>query len=368
MNSIVTRRLVIALAALIAAGVAGRYVVTPSTTPNELRVLAWVGYEEDDLVQAFSKDTGINLKVRTAASGDAVVAMLAAQPKDFDVIILDPEYIQKLAPTGAISPVQSEAVDWTGIPKIVQDCRTCRFDGKLYGVPLRFGANGLVYNSEKFSKDEVASLQVLWSEKAKGRVGLFDWYLPNMGLMSLAAGNGTSPYDIDEDQLARTTAEMQKLRPNVRSFFSSPRDLLSALASGEIWIVPIGGESFTGLLRGDGKPIDWTIPEEGGIRWTESALIPSSNTNPEMAMRYINWMLSPSGQKLLATRRAYYGFPVNSLAIAQLPKAVKDVFHVANGDDVVRIYSQLRTRQLPQKQPPSEWQDIWEQFKAVGSN
>ena len=336
-----------------------------SEGPNkELRILAWVGYEEDDFVSAFTKDTGIKVKIRTAAGGDAVMALFTAQPDEFDVIILDPEFIQKLAPSGRIRALDPKDYSWDGYPEAVQNHPAIRVDGKLYGVPLRFGSNGLVFNTTHISPEEANSYEVLWSDKVNGKVGIWDWYLPNMGVVSLLAGNPDTPYHLNDAELQNVVARLAALRPRVHSIHASPRDMLAALAAEDTWIVPAGGEWVAGLLRADGHPVDWTVPNEGGIMWMETALIPAKAERMEIANEFIRWVQSPRGQALLAVRRAYYGAPCNVKAIPLLSVEVQDVLHIHSEDDLVRLFRNLRTRKLPQNQPPEKWQDIWERFKA----
>ncbi len=331
---------------------------------KELRVLAWVGYEEDDFVSAFTKDTGIRVKIRTAAGGDAVMALFTANPDEFDVVILDPEYIQKLAPAGRIRPLDPTDYSWDGYPDAVRNHPAIRVDGKLYGIPLRFGSNGLVFNTKHISREEANSYEVLWSDKVKGRIGIWDWYLPSMGVISLLAGNRETPYRLNDAELQNVVDRLKTLRPRVRSIHASPRDMLAALAAGDTWIVPAGGEWVAGLLRADGHPIDWTVPKEGGIMWMETALIPAKAERINLATQFIRWVQSPRGQALLATRRAYYGVPCNAHAIPLLSAEVQDVLHIHSKDDLLQLFRKLRTRELPQNQPPEKWQDIWEQFKA----
>lgn len=331
---------------------------------REVRVLAWVGYDEDDLLSAFTADTGIGVRVRTAAGGDAVMAIFTAQPDEFDLVILDPEYIQKLAPAGRIRALDSGAFSWDGYSEQVRNHPALRVDGKLFGIPLRFGSNGLVFNTEHVSREQANTYEVLWSDEVQGRIGIWDWYLPSMGVISLLDGSRETPYRLNDTQFEKLINRLRTLRPRVRAIHAAPRDMLAALAAGDTWIVPAGGEWVAGLLRADGHPIDWTVPREGGIMWMETALIPTSAERVELATQFIRWMQSPRGQALLATRRAYYGVPCNAEAIPLLSPEVQDVLHVHSQEDLVELFGSLRTRELPQNQPPERWQDIWERFKS----
>jgi len=292
------------------------------------------------------------------------MAIFAAQPREFDIVIVDPEFIQRLAPAGRLRAIDPESVSWEGYPPVLRDCAPCRVDGQLYGVPLRFGSNGLVFDTTRVSRQEASTYSVLWSRNLRGRIGIWDWYLPSMGVLSLAAGNSVEPYRIDARGLDSLTALLRSLRSRVKSIHATPRDMLASLQTGDTWIVPAGGEWVAGLLRAQGRPVDWVVPREGGIMWMETALIPRDSPQPDLAMRFIRWAQTPEAQALLAVRRAYYGDPCNTNAIPLLPRNVRDVLHVHSDSELVRLVGSLHTRELPQLQDPAVWQGIWERFKA----
>ena len=165
--------------------------------------------------------------------------------------------------------------------------------GKLYGVMTSFGYLGLTYNTEKLTPKDVTSYKVLWDEKVKGQVGMYDWYLPPMLCLSLYNGN-RPPFDITDEQFAKLKATLLSLKDQMVGI-GSFSGTFSMLSQGEAWAFVGTGAWLTTLLKKDGVPVADVIPEEGGIQWTEAMTLVKGSRNSELAIKFLQYMASPRG-------------------------------------------------------------------------
>jgi spermidine/putrescine transport system substrate-binding protein len=332
-----------------------------------LRVLAWIGYDEPDFISLAESRTGLRIQVKTFVGGDQMFALLQQDPVAYDVVVVDPEYVQKLITLKSIQPLPAEKFDFSDYFPTFRRFPLC-YDatGRLYAVLVRFGVNGLLYNTEHITAEEASSYAVLWSEKMRGHVVLFDWYLPNMGVISRITGNRDNPYRITDEQLTSIRERLDRLRPQVLAVQSSFSEMISALASGEAWAQPTAGESLASTLRGMGKPFDWTVPREGGILWCETLAIPVGAKNPGAAVRFMQFMQGPEAQAALARRKAYIGSVPNARAYELLSEAEKDILKIHNVAEAETLLGALSVRVLPSGQSETEWQKAWIEFKAAG--
>lgn len=331
--------------------------------PPEIRVLAWVGYDEPDLNEALRAATGIRATYKTFVGGDQMFALLTQSRDEYDVVVVDPEYISKLHQLKRLRELDSSAFDFASYAPPFRRFALCWPDGHLYSVLVRFGVNGLVYNSEKLSAEDVQSYGVLWDPRVKGKVGAVDWYLLTMGSISKAAGNA-HPYDIDAAAFAALRDQLRSLRPQLSGLYATPPEVLGALANGSAWLFPTGGESLVFNLKKQGLPLDWTVPKEGGVMWIETLAIPSDAPHPQLAERYIRWMQTPEAQALLVRRKAYASNVPNSSAYALLSKEELGILKTQNEDDTTALVGKLAVRELPKQQLESDWQELWREFKA----
>jgi spermidine/putrescine transport system substrate-binding protein len=140
--------------------------------------------------------------------------------------------------------------------------------------------------------------------------------------------------------------------------------MMTGLASGQAWVVPAAGDWVAATLEREGKHVDWTVPKEGGIMWSETLAIPNDAPHPQIAKEYIQWMQTAEAQALLSQREAYSSDPVNAKAYDLVPQGEKDFMKVHNAAEALTLIHKLFVRTLPVNQPEQMWQDAWQAFKA----
>ena len=97
----------------------------------------------------------------------------------------------------------------------------------------------------------------------------------------------------------------------------------TALATGEADILVGGGEWVTAVLAAENPALDFSIPEEGGILWSQSLAMFADSENKDLALKFIQYIMSPEGQARLATSSCYWGMPANrKAALTDAQKAV----------------------------------------------
>lgn len=99
--------------------------------------------------------------------------------------------------------------------------------------------------------------------------------------------------------------------------------------------------------------------------WSETLVIANDAPHPDMAKLYIQWMQTPKAQALLTQRDAYYSNVPNKAAYDLLSESHKDILKIHNEEEAMAMLNKISVRTLPQRQPESVWQDIWERFKTA---
>jgi len=331
---------------------------------KEMNLLCWPGYEESKLISIFEKKYGVKVNYKVYIGGDQMFSIFTHSHEQYDVVVSDSEYVAKLLAADRISALDPGDYDFSSYFEPFKHFPPVYLGGKLYGVLVHWGSNGLVYNTTQMTKEEATSYSILWDQKMKGHVGIWDWYLPSMGVLSRATGNADA-YQISDGAFAAFKAKLMSLRPQVGAIFPTPPEMLSALANEEAWIVPAGGEWVAAVLQAQGKPIDWSVPKEGGILWSEALTIAKDAPHPTIAKLYIQWMQSPEAQALLSQAGAIQAQVPNAKAYDLMPANHKAELKVANASDALALLSRLSIRTLPQNQSEGVWQDAWSSFKAA---
>jgi len=359
------------------AGVAGaalaassRWSLAEAAEPNVLNYLSWPGNADPYLIADFEKAHNVKVKIKEYVGGDQMLAVINQSPPGaFDVVLADAEYMHLLHAADFVEELDPADYPLKDFWPEFQKFPLHWFDGKLYGVMTDFGYLGLSYNTDVFKPEEVSSYAAMWSEKAKGKVGFFDWYLPSMGSISLSNGN-RPPFDIDEAHFAAVKEKLFSLKPQASGFYTIA-DIFSSLTNGRAQLVPGIGEWITLGLRQSGVPVDTIIPAEGGLQWTESLSIVKGTPKRDLARKFIQYTTSPEGQVKMATKvdnkKSIPSIAGWKLLNETMPKEAEILRLELNKPNVMDEYAakKINFRQLPQQQSIEDWNDVWSEFKSL---
>ena len=330
---------------------------------EEVNVLAFGGYEEPGMLEPFEQATGIkvNLKIHDG-SDEEMVALVASSPAGtFDIITPTSAYIPQAVQDGLLLQLDPADYPLDEYFELIANWPPVWMDGNLYAIVNRFGYYGITYNHNKYSEADVSSYDVLWSEGAKGRVALFDWFLPNMGCLSKYNGNA-QPYDLDENAFAALAETLHSLRPHV-GLVGNTSQVIQAMAGGS-YDLAIAGEWVQAGMFDDGLPFKAVVPKEGGVTWDQAVCIAANTPRPDAARAFLAYVAGADFQAKLAVARTYYSMVPNRNAAERLPQDKRELLNLA---DLDRFSEVFMANLSPRKDPANraEWLNAWEDFKNV---
>jgi len=332
----------------------------------ELRLLAYVGYDEPEFIKPLEKALNARITVETYVGGDEMYAKMTNAPGGtYDVVVLDAEYGEKLFTANRILALEPDLWRFDDLFSKFQTGQPGNVGQAVYATVARWGAIGIVFNKNRIDSSHLDTYSVLFDPSLKGHVGLYDWYLPNMGVLSLSMGN-PEPYDIDHTQLARLEEELRRLRPQVASIQPNPGQVLQDFRNGSTWIAPGVGEWAAAALASEGLPIDWAVPKPGGIMWVEAFSLAANSRHPELAKQFLREVMRPQQLALLATRKAYYSQVTRKSAYQYIPIAARNNLKANDLAVLNDVASHLHFRHLPgPKTNEKDWLAVWTSFKAA---
>ena len=291
-------------------------------------------------------------------------------PGTFDIILSDAEYVQQLNAAGYIEELDPADYHFDEYFPEFQQFPGHWQDGKLFSVLTRFGFLGVAYNTDALTEADASTYNVYWSETLTGKVGHFDWHLPNLGQISLLQGN-PSPYDIDEDAWEALQEKMTTLRPQIGGFFDYG-GTFSSLQNGQMLAMAGIGDWITGTLEKNGAKVRSVIPEEGGLQWTESFSIGKGSAKADLAKQWIQYITSAQGQVKSATMAAYPALIPNRagwelLATEDPAEAKRQGMVLDDPNNAVEMIrkGRIQYRQLPVQQSLEDWNDFWSDYKGA---
>lgn len=337
----------VATTALIGAG-------TAATAQDELNALVWCDHTDPALIEPFEAEHNVTVNLREYEGTGAALALLEqSRPGDWDVLVIDGIDVFRAIDAGLLAELPADELPTDAFfPEVVMSENNGR-DGAIYAVTEKFGYNTISYNSDAVDAADMENLSSVWSEKYDGRISIYDYYLPVMGLAALEQGIDTAAIDAAAlEPIGETLSQMRSRAASVAGVVAAQ----TALATGEVDIVVGGGEWLTAVLAEERPELTWTIPEEGAVRWTQSIGVLADSEKTDLATEFVKYIVSAEGQARLATSSCFWGMPANAEAGEFLSDAQKDVLR---WDDQADYLARTQLYPAPDTDLDIEMQDLW---------
>lgn len=325
-----------------------------AASAQEINALVWCDHTDDALIQPFEEEFGVTVNLREYEGTGAALALLEqSRPGDWDVLVIDGIDVFRAVEAGLLAPLPREEFPLDDFfPEVVME-ENNSLDGELYAVTEKFGYNTISYNSDNVDPEDMQDLTTIWSDEYAGRISIYDYYLPVMGLAALAEGIDTA--DIDASSLEEIGPVLSQMRANAASV-AGVVAAQTALATGEVDIVVGGGEWLTAVLAEEQPELTWTIPDQGAVRWTQSIGVLADSANPDMATEFVKYIVSSEGQARLATSSCFWGIPANATAGEHLTEEQRAVLRWDEQEDYL---ARTQLYPAPDVDLDIEMQDLW---------
>lgn len=319
---------------------------------EDLNALIWCDHADPALLQPFEEANGIRVNVKEFEGTGAGLAIVEqSQPGDWDVMVIDSIDVPRGVEKGLFEPLPEDKLPLADLfPEVKMDASTV-VDGKRYGITEKFGYNTIGFNNTKVDPADMQSLASLTGDKYKGRIAIYDYYLPVIGMAALAIGKKTS--EITEADLPAIREELLKMKANAK-LVGDVASSQTALATGEVDVLVGGGEWVTAGLAKENPALDFSIPKEGAVLWSQSLAMFKDSKNKEMALKFIQYILSPEGQARLATSSCYWGMPSNTKAALSAEEKKTLRF-----DEQTDFLSRAQPYPAPDADLDKKMQDLW---------
>jgi spermidine/putrescine transport system substrate-binding protein len=160
--------------------------------------------------------------------------------------------------------------------------------GRGSSLPWQSGMTGIGFNRKEAG--DIKSFKQLFDPQFKGRVTLLSEARDTLG--NILWMQGTKPSDANIDQVlgAVDFLEEQTKKGQIRKFTGN--EYTTDLAKGNVVVA----EAWSGdmvQLKADNPDLDFVIPEEGGMLWSDNMMIPQKAPSPYGAEVVMNYVYDP---------------------------------------------------------------------------
>lgn len=274
-----------------------------------LVVWNWNDYIAPQILVDFEKETGTPVEYRTFSSmSELEQALQSGEP--IDIAVPSHDRLPLLIKAGRLQPLNPDQLsNRRHLDKAILS-KLAAFDPQnRYAIPYLWGAIGLAINTPMTDAALGGSTPSSWSllfdpqqsaKLADCGISLLDSSSETMAI--LLNYQGRTLARSSPKQLKRAGDVLNALRPQLR-YIDSER-YISDLSTGKLclslaWI----GDALA--AADSGQPVRFIVPEEGSTLFIDNMVIPSSSRQPELAHRFIDYMLRPQVAALLSSEVLY---------------------------------------------------------------
>jgi spermidine/putrescine transport system substrate-binding protein len=319
---------------------------------EELNLLAWCDHSDPNLLKPFEEINNAKVNVKEyEGSGTGLALVEQSQPGDWDLMVIDSVDVRRGVEKNLFEPLPEDALPISDIyPEVVMDNYT-KFNGKRYAITEKFGYVTIGFNKEKVDPADMQKMSMVWDPKYKGRIAIYDYYLPVIGMVAVGLGVKTS--ELTADDLPAIKEALLKMKANAKLVGEIVASQ-TALATGEVDILVGGGEFVTAGISKENPALDFTVPQEGAILWAQTLAMFAQSQKKELALKFIQYIMSPEGQTRLATAACFWGMPANRKAA--LSDEHKQVLHF---DKQSEYLARAQLAPTPDADLDKKMQDLW---------
>ena len=225
----------------------------------------------------------------------------AGQAIDRDLVVLTDWMAARWVDAG-----YTEKIDKRNVPNAKNLLPALQHPGfdrnRDYTLPWQSGITAIGYNPKKTGR-RLTSINDLFDPKFKGRVSFIsDWH-DSASLVLLGMGKKTATATKDDLLAAIEKLDKANKGGQIRRFTGN--DYAKDLAAGNLWACTAYSGDIV-QLQSDNPELEFLVPEEGAVTWSDNMMIPMKAKHPYGAETWMNYYYDPQVAAKLAAYVNYF--------------------------------------------------------------
>ena len=242
-----------------------------------------------DLIAEFEKRyPHIDVNYSEYASNEELYSKLSTGGLVVDVIIPSDYMIARMINEDMLLPL-----DFDNIPNyenVLASYKNQSYDPQnQYSVPYTWGTVGIIYNSKYVDEADVTGWDLLWNEKYKGQILMFDNSRDAFGIAQYKLGYSVNT--TDEAELQACADALAEQRPLVQQYVMD--QVYAKMEEENAWIAPYyAGDAM--MMMDNNEDLRFYLPENESFNlFIDAMCIPNCCQEKEAAELFIDFMCDP---------------------------------------------------------------------------
>jgi spermidine/putrescine transport system substrate-binding protein len=247
-----------------------------------------------------------------------------------------------------------QEIDYADLPNVEanlrENLRSPEFDpDRKFSVPWQTGMTGLLVN-KKLAPD-VQSVNDLFDPQYKGKVTVLTEMRDTVPLMLKA--DGIDPLEATKEEWLEQIDKLQAAVDSGQLRRFTGNDYVQDLTNGNV-VASIGWSGDVALIEPGNPDVEWRMPTEGCVLWSDNMVIPVGAPNTPAALAWMDFVYDPAIQAPISDYVRYVS-PVDG--IDQVDPALAE-------DPLVNPTEEFTADCTTQPNPPGEDADVQEVTEA----
>jgi len=290
-----------------------------------LNVFNWSAYIAPDTVPKFEAEYGVSVRYAVYESNEEMLARVMSGNSGWDIVFPTNYIVKPMLANQLLAPIDHSLL--SNLVQIEEHFQHPAWDPELeWSVPYMVTAAGIAYN-RKLTPPPRAWAD-MWDTRLRGRITMLDDPFDTMGACLKKLGRSIN--STDPGELRAGEAEAIRQKPLLRAYLNA--EVRDQLVSGDVLAAHMWNTTAQQAMDASSE-IGFVYPAEGYAVYPDSSVILRESKRPELAHRFINFLLRPdiAAANALAARTT----TTNAGARKLLPPAFRDNPTLYPGPEVV---------------------------------
>ncbi|MBR2930448.1 MAG: extracellular solute-binding protein [Clostridia bacterium] len=230
----------------------------------------------------------VKVNYTTYATNEDMYSKLSNSAVKYDIVVPSDYMIQKMIEEDML--YEFDASSLSNFGNIMDDYKGLYYDkDNMYSVPYTCGMMGIIYNKSMVSEEDVREMSwsLLWNQKYAGKILQFN--NPRDAFATAMYMEGLDVNSTDPEVWDQALDLLIKQKPILQGYVND--EIFNKMTTESAAIAPYFVGDF--LTMADQEPnLGFYYPKEGVNYFVDAMCIPKNAEHPEVAMEYINFMLS----------------------------------------------------------------------------
>jgi spermidine/putrescine transport system substrate-binding protein len=333
---------------------------------EQLNVFQWSAYwplnDDFNTINVFEDAYGVEVNVSNYASNEEMFNKLkAGGTGQFDVAFPSDYMVNIMASQEMVQPLDlAKLPHWQNLEDNWVDTAPYDPGSERYSAPYFWGTSGIAWNENMLPEGTelpLTSWDALWNESFAGQMRMLDDMRETIGASLKRLGYSLNSTDESEIEEAKEALIQQKDLLKTYSSTGMAEALINEDASPIHTWSGAPFDAYWQVYEDGSSPIDYRVPEEGGVVWVDTSVVTKEAKNPNAAYAFINYTLNAKVNANIANW-VYYPSP-NEAAKEHIFDSMLENERIYPPDDVMQKLEFIRNLGDATKM----WNEAWTEIK-----